>query len=391
MKKIVGILAAAAVLATSVFAADVSAKVKLDGKLLNVDTTKEKDGVSAVSIGHNTDESWNPVLKMAVSGDNYGASVDIYVGAWDATKMGEWNHGYGLGAREWNIWFKPIDVLKIQVGRINENVNQESIDYDTRLWNYDDQWGYKLEFNFSGFEFNVGFHQGQGEYWFSQAENGDAVIKGLSVLGAYNADFGRIAAFADFKDTFETIFVGAGYNNQFGDLRIFADAGFKTAKNYKFALKNKWGNKVTVKDADGKDKDVEVTLKDAFFVGGDVDVKYNKDAFGVEAYAKLDMLLSYKDRVADFDNEKENGTALFFKTKVTYAFDPCTVYFYFKDTNLLSSTFAADIRLGANGSVGSATWDVCGKIETGKGGANNAITAGNKVNFSIPVSFAVAF
>ena len=40
MKKIVGILAAAAVLATSVFAADVSAKVKLDGKLLNVDTTK---------------------------------------------------------------------------------------------------------------------------------------------------------------------------------------------------------------------------------------------------------------------------------------------------------------------------------------------------------------
>ena len=103
------------------------------------------------------------------------------------------------------------------------------------------------------------------------------------------------------------------------------------------------------------------------------------------------MLLSYKDRVADFDNEKENGTALFFKTKLTYAFDPCTVYFYFKDTNLLSSTFAADIRLGANGSVGSATWDVCGKIETGKGGADNAITAGNKVNFSIPVSFAVAF
>ena len=65
MKKIVGILAAAAVLATSVFAADVSAKVKLDGKLLNVDTTKEKDGVSAVSIGHNTDESWNPVLNTA--------------------------------------------------------------------------------------------------------------------------------------------------------------------------------------------------------------------------------------------------------------------------------------------------------------------------------------
>ena len=106
------------------------------------------------------------------------------------------------------------------------------------------------------------------------------------------------------------------------------------------------------------------------------------------------MIMSYK-KPAGFDGgfkyEKENGTALFFKTKVTYAFDPCTVYFYFKDTNLLSSTFASTIKLGANGSVGSATWDVCGQIETGKGGKFNALEAGNKVNFSIPVSFAVAF
>ena len=123
MKKIVGILAAAAVLATSVFAADVSAKVKLDGKLLNVDTTKEKDGVSAVSIGHNTDESWNPVLNMAVSGDNYGASVGFYIGKWDygedPSKWQGWNHGYGAGLKECKIWFKPIDVLKFDVGRID--------------------------------------------------------------------------------------------------------------------------------------------------------------------------------------------------------------------------------------------------------------------------------
>ena len=414
MKKIVGILAAAAVLATSVFAADVSAKVKLDGKLLNVDTTKEKDGVSAVSIGHNTDESWNPVLNMAVSGDNYGASVGFYIGKWDygedPSKWQGWNHGYGVGLKEWKIWFKPIDVLKFNIGRIDASLNTDSIDYDTRVYNYD-EWGYQAELAIDAFTLNLGFHMDQGESWLWQEEvevkdangttltdaNGNKItegkthVRGLGLKAAYAADFGTIIALADFKDTFETIFVGAGYNNQFGDLRLFVDAGFKTAKNYKVALKNKWGNKLTVKGADGKDKDVEVTLKDAFFVSGDVDVKYNKDAFGVEAYAKLDMLLSYKDRVADFDNEKENGTALFFKTKVTYAFDPCTVYFYFKDTNLLSSTFASTIKLGANGSVGSATWDVCGQIETGKGGKINALEAGNKVNFSIPVSFAVAF
>ena len=416
MKKIVGILAAAAVLATSVFAADVSAKVKLDGNLLNVDGTKEKDGLSAVMIKHNTDESWNPVLSMAVSGDNYGASVGFYIGKWDATKMGDSNHGYGVGLKEWKIWFKPIDVLKFNIGRIDASLNTDSIDYDTRVYNYD-EWGYQAELAIDAFTLNLGFHMDQGESWLWQeaVEAKDATgniltdalgnkiyetkthVRGLGLKAAYAADFGTIIALADFKDTFETIFVGAGYNNQFGDLRLFVDAGFKTAKNYKITTKNKYGN--TLPDYDKPKagtnpvqyEDKEGTLKDAFFVGGDVDVKYNKDAFGIEAYAKFEMLLSYKDRVANFDVEKENGTALFFKTKITYAFDPCTVYFYFKDTNLLSSAFAADIRLGAKGSVGSANWDICGKIETGKGAKQGALEAANKVNFSIPVSFAVAF
>ncbi|MCR4947739.1 MAG: hypothetical protein K6A15_01135 [Treponema sp.] len=410
MKKIVGILAAAAVLATSVFAADVSAKVKLDGNLLSVDGTKEKDGLSAVMIQHNTDESWNPVINMSVSGDNYGASVGIYVGKWDATSMGGWNHGYGLGAKEWKIWIKPIDVLKFNIGRIDASLNTDSIDYDTRLYNYD-EWGYQAELAINAFTLNLGFHMDQGQSWLWQElvdvkdangntlkdafgndiKEGKTHVRGLGLKAAYAADFGTIIALADFKDTFETIFVGAGYNNQFGDIRIFADAGFKTAKNYKIdGLKNQWGNVIT-ETVNGKKVNKSVTLNDAFFVGGDFDIKYAKDAFGVEAYAKFEMLLSYKDRVADFNQEKENGTALFFKTKLTYAFDPCTVYFYFKDTNLLSSTFASTIKLGANGSVGAATWDICGQIETGKGGEKDAITAGNKVNFSIPVSFAVAF
>ena len=421
MKKIVGILAAAAVLATSVFAADVSAKVKLDGNLLNVDGTKEKDGLSAVMIKHNTDESWNPVLKMAVSGDNYGAEVGFYIGKWDATKMGDWNHGYGVGLKEWKIWFKPIDVLKFNIGRIDASLNTDSIDWDTRVYNYD-EWGYQAELAINAFTLNLGFHMDQGESWLWQeaVEAKDAAgttltdalgnkiyetkthVRGLGIKAAYAADFGTIIALADFKDTFETIFVGAGYNNQFGDLRLFVDAGFKSEKTREVTLKNEYGNAwktlkagKTVGSTNEDDYDsIKVKFEDAFSVLADVDVKYNKDAFGIEAYAKLDMIMNYK-KPAGFDGgfkyEKENGTSLFFKTKVTYAFDPCTVYFYFKDTNLLSSTFAADIRLGANGSVGSATWDVCGKIETGKGGKFNTLEAGNKVNFSIPVSFAVAF
>ena len=360
MKKIVGILAVAAVLATSVFAADVSAKVKLDGKLVQYDGTHEKDGFSAIMSQHKTDESWNPVINMSVSGDNYGASVGIYVGKWDATAMGNWNHGYGLGAREWNIWFKPIDVLKIQVGRINENVNQESIDYDTRLWNYDDQWGYKLEFNFSGFEFNIGFHQGQGEYWFSQAANGDAVIKGLSVLGAYNADFGRIAAFADFNNTFLNITAGLGYSNNFGDIRIFVDAAVLYAG---------------VKNAEG-----------AVGVGADFDFKYAKDAITFEAYAL------FKETNFKLIGKDNDPMSLYFKTQFQYALDPCTLFVYFQDKNFFAKNFGATIKAGANGSVGAASWKIYAQIGLGcDADANQNAAYKDKVYFAIPMEFAVSF
>ena len=356
MKKIVGILAAAAVLATSVFAADVSAKVKLDGKLLNVDTTKEKDGVSAVSIGHNTDESWNPVLNMAVSGDNYGASVGFYIGKWDygedPSKWQGWNHGYGVGLKEWKIWFKPIDVLKFDVGRIDQATNQESIDYDTRLFNYD-EWGYRVGFSTNGFTLNVAFHQDHDEFWFSQAANGDAITKGLNVFASYGADFGTILAFVDFNDTFRDIKAAAGYNNQFGDIRLFADAGI--------AL-------------DGtKDQ------KSVFGAGFDVGFKYAKDALYFEAYAR------WFENNFEVLGKEGDPMYLYFKAKFSYKLDPCTLYVYFKDENFMAKKFGATIKAGANGSVGSASWDICAQIDTGKG------TNGDKLNFAIPVSFSVAF
>ena len=46
MKKIVGILSAAAVLAASVFAADVSAGVRLEGSLFNFDAATKKSNCS---------------------------------------------------------------------------------------------------------------------------------------------------------------------------------------------------------------------------------------------------------------------------------------------------------------------------------------------------------
>lgn len=410
---------AAAAIATSVFAADVSAKVKLDGNLFNYDGTSDKTPVSAVMIKHNTDESWNPVLKMATSGDNYGAEIGFYVGKWDATAMGDWNHGYGSGLKEWKIWFAPVDNLKLKVGRIDASLNTDSIDYDTRIFNYD-EWGYQAEYSADALTLNVGLHTGNpGDYWLSQSydkakDETKTNVAGFGVYGAYNADFGALSVLFDANKTFEDIKAGVGYKNAFGDLNLFADAAL-----------------FYVKDQKSVNKDGEA-VKDELGLGFDVDVKYNKDAFGVEAYAQFKMA-KFKNYTAvivkpikdgdpawvtynDDGTVKEigaqsNDMTLFFKVKATYRLDNgVTLYGYFKDTDLLAKrytpkgieaissasdaeayekngdfVFISDIRLGATGSVGAASWDVCGKIETGKG-ANF-----DKINFSVPVSFSVAF
>ncbi len=398
MKKIVGILAAAAV-AASAFAADVSAKVKLDGSLFDFDGTKDKAAISGLSIKHNTDESWNPVISMSTSSDNAGASVSFYVGAWDATKMGGWNHGYGIGAKEWNIWMKPVDVFKLSFGRISASVNTETIDYSNRLFNYD-EWGYQAEYAANGLTLNLGLHTGNpGDNWLSQSINEttkaeETNIAGLGVYGAYAADFGSICFLFDANNTFKDIKVGAGYKNTFGEVGFFADAALFYTKD-----------RESVKRA-------ALKVKDEIGFAVDADVKYNKDAFGVEAYARFKMdRLNSDDKVCAKKHDWEDGSKpthydynnpmqVMLLAKATYKLDPVTVYGYFKSENLLgkrwgksttdmlegTSAFISTIKIGVNGNVGAASWDVCGQIDTGAFKED-----WNKVKFSVPVSFSVAF
>ena len=266
MKKIVGILAVAAVLATSVFAADVSAKVKLDGELINYDGTKEKDGFSAIMIQHNGNESWNPVLSLAVSDDKSGAEVQFYVGDWDATKMGSWNHGYGIGALTWRIWFKPIDVLKITAGLLDEYTNREHINWDHTLYNYERHFGYKAEVSTNGFTLGAAFHIHDpwgsalpGTFWFSQS-NDKAVINGFSINASYAADFGTILGLFDFNNTFKKINANVGFSKGFGEMSFFVDAGLAV-------------------DSTTEGADAIIGL------GVDADFRYQKDAIYFEAYA----------------------------------------------------------------------------------------------------------
>ena len=98
MKKIVMGIAAVA-MAASMFAADVSGRVKMDTKVFATDT---KTVISRpASMGWDED---NTFLKFAASTENSGAEL--------------WLQGETADFAQYSIWFKPVDALKVTIGDI---------------------------------------------------------------------------------------------------------------------------------------------------------------------------------------------------------------------------------------------------------------------------------
>ena len=98
MKKIVMGIAAVA-MAASMFAADVSGRVKMDTKVFATDT---KTVISRpASMGWDED---NTFLKFAASTENSGAEL--------------WLQGEKADFFQYSIWFKPVDALKVTIGDI---------------------------------------------------------------------------------------------------------------------------------------------------------------------------------------------------------------------------------------------------------------------------------
>ena len=93
MKKIVGILAAAAV-AASAFAADVSAGVRLNGSLFNYNAAQKKMG--ALSLGHEN-QNYHLPISFSVSDENAGATLLLRTINTDEKNSVE--------AARWQIWF----------------------------------------------------------------------------------------------------------------------------------------------------------------------------------------------------------------------------------------------------------------------------------------------
>jgi len=240
MKKIVGILAAAAV-AVSAFAVDFSAGIQLKGSLF-----KYEDGgnLSALSLKSANSKDDKPFV-FSVSDDRAGGQVKIF----DTDEGKKADPKSVMGASAFNIWFKPFDALRVDLGNTDIGLNCETVTYwRGKTWGSSD-WGYKATYTADAL--SVAVYLDASGSWFSKTT--DTVLAETALKVSYDADFGNIAVIFDAKDTFDTLAFGAGYKNSFDSLTIFADAVF--------------------------------TMADANGIAADFDAKYASGDISVEAYA----------------------------------------------------------------------------------------------------------
>jgi len=399
MKKIVGILAAAAI-ATSVFAADVSAAAKIDGTLFsfvnedNSNPDKTKWVTQTFSLLKQVNGSHvyaQPNITFSVSDDKAGAKILITADADQGDKTNVF-----LGNQ--TIWFKPVDALKITLGNYDVALNKESIKWTESVYmagDGPDRAGYLLSVNVDAFSLDFGL-QSFGATWFDKKDVEDDpstpnVDESAPAIGefffkaAYSADFGTIGAWAEFnrmstsgktrrsygqweawdgtagklfnikpKDgAIKDIAFAAGYRNNFDGLDVFVNFGGYMDDKFEW-------------------------IRPEIFVSG------NADAFGYKAFVAPVIYLD-SDVKDHLDATDQKAFSLQVLCQVQYKIENVTVYARFDDLNLLAKKFVSEIKLGAQGSVGCMSYDAWLQINTGKG------TDQDKIDISLPFQLKVNF
>lgn len=365
MKKIVGIAVAAAMLASSIFAADVAAKVALGGSLFNYDSSTNKVGM--FSVAHKA-ENWNPDLSFSVTGDNAGASFKMYSADFGTsglltgvTDSSYWrmSNTFLEAAMAYQIWLKPVDVLKITVGQIGTNLNQEQIDYGNSKTGLD-SYGYGLGINTNGFALDVFLAPGwstasnTNNYWLNIGS--DATVAETYAIAKYSADFGTIGAYLDAKETFKYMEFGAGFAGSADAISYFVQAiGYVNATE------------------DGKyaaNKGFSLASLEAFAKG-------SVNAFSWAVFAKPTInIYQFSNSSATINDQLD----VFATAKVSYALDGVTPFLYVKVADCVTNSFAINVKPGINGSVGAAWWEI---------GVD--MNFGTTTTIDVPLSLSVSF
>ncbi len=329
MKKIVGILAAAAV-AVSAFAVDFSAGFQLKADLMNYDGT-----FNAFKLWNENAKDDKPFI-FSVSTDRVGATFKMY----DAQKGALASN---MGAHAYNIWFKPFDMVKIDLGCQDIALNKEHVTWwkgNITGGNLNNpgvgDWGYKATVNVDAFELAVALLAGDNAWWLSGGNVGETVV-----YAAYAADFGKINVLFDARDTFKNLMIAAGYSNTFGDVAIFADAMFRA---------NNGINSIAV----------------------DFDARYSKDGIGLEAYFNWGTGLA---------NISLSSMRVACYAKGSYALNGGSLFLKFEDDNIIANAFKAAITAGYDGNLGPMSYEVAAQVSVD----------GSTIKYSTPCYFRIGF
>lgn len=345
MKKIVGILLAGA-MAFSAFAADVSAKVNLEGELLNI-----TDGaVNALSINKPSDQHWNPIMNFAVNGDQAGAEFAVFTGSIESA--GGWNKGFGVHANRFKIWMSPFAGFKFIFGLNGFNLNQETITY-SKTDSGVEAYGYGINYSNSGFSLDLAFlPNGSGSHewgasWFAKPKDGDVSIGGTALKAEYAADFGKINGILYAASTFKDLKFGLGYSNNFSGINMFANV---------LGYVNDGFNKLRVE----------------LFANGNV------DAFSWAVFVAPNMGLA-----GDFSMDLQ------LVAKAAYNFGSVNAYLLIGENAsniglVNNKAFELSIQPGVDGNIGGAGWNVGLRL-------NLAKPDDMTVKFAIPVSISMGW
>ena len=207
MKKIIGIIAAVA-MAASVFAVDFSAGVRLQGNLFTYDDGSKK--VTVLDL-HHENQFYQKPISFAISSDRAGGALKLT----DVTDK-------NVKTDAWSIWFKPVDALKITVGRWSTNLNQEHIGWCNTDSGIESD-GYALSLGLDSFAWDLFVvtrdNAGAGDSdpdkttpWIVKEDGKDAVITQLYTKFQFGADFGTVNAFFNAANSFKDFRFGAGLN-----------------------------------------------------------------------------------------------------------------------------------------------------------------------------------
>ena len=204
MKKIVVILAAAAV-AASAFAVDFSAGMQLKGKLFNYDGASKK--VDAMQLWNENGKDDKPFI-FSLSSDRVGATLKLWDEEFWELPVGpnSWDDTFpAQAAGAWNIWFKPFDNVKVELGALDTKLNCEQITWWKGKVLGGANWGYKAYYEADGLTIAAALGNIPHYWWEFAIYNQQTPSNHLDIPGSSDDATGKqwVAGLEDIKDLYE--------------------------------------------------------------------------------------------------------------------------------------------------------------------------------------------